>query len=234
MRGTVPRRVCRVALIGGSPRKELFKRAADAGDACASSFYACFVPEPEECVALLEKAILLGEPRAMRTMGSYLFDGIKVGEDKARSRQLLTDAAWLRDDMAQYFYSYFFQEEDSMEEFVWLRRSAMQGLERGVNLMSRVDYQVHLHDSGGSGRIVFEIGAAFANLTNWWEEFDEKGAKACERAIELHEKWCGQAKRGIWCWMWLSRTFAVPKDIRVLIAGLLWEQRAAWSERKPD
>ncbi len=55
--------------------------------------------------------------------------------------------------------------------------------------------------------------------------------KASERAMSLYLRWNEEAKRAVLCWLWLARDKNVVKDIRLLIADLIWEERAAWSER---
>ncbi len=33
------------------------------------------------------------------------------------------------------------------------------------------------------------------------------------------------------CWLWLSAAKNVVKDVRLLVADLIWNDRTAWSER---
>ncbi len=131
-----------------------------------------------------------------------------------------------------------------MEQFVWMRRFASQlsGDNQALcALLSEVEDRVELYDSGNNskrGRIVFEIGAALRNAPDWQQGtmYDDSVAAcdysivACKRAVKLYKQWCAEASRAVMCWLWLARKEGVAKDIRVVIADLIWEQRAAWSE----
>ncbi len=49
---------------------------------------------------------------------------------------------------------------------------------------------------------------------------------ALARAVLMHENWCGKAKQTIYCWVWAAkRELGVAKDVRVLNANLVWEER---------
>jgi hypothetical protein len=87
-----------------------------------------------------------------------------------------------------------------------------------------------------SGRIVFELGAAFSGQICEYDDIifhrdvTEEVMRAAEECVELHDKWCGQAKEAIRCWLVIARRKRVVKDIRKVVARMLWEQRASWSE----
>ncbi len=50
--------------------------------------------------------------------------------------------------------------------------------------------------------------------------------------IELYRLWCAKAKRAVMCWLWMSRSQRIIKDLRLLIADFIWDERAASSELK--
>ncbi len=127
-------------------------------------------------------------------------------------------------------------EPDSWQRFVWLRRSAIAyewDKNAFVELLRVVEKQTN--ENGGSGRIVCEMGAAFA-ARDWWRTlgFSSSTLAACERVIQLHKKWCQEAEMAVLCWLWTARHFGVSKDIRLMIADLIWDDRAAWSEEPPS
>jgi hypothetical protein len=86
------------------------------------------------------------------------------------------------------------------------------------------------------GRIVFELGAAFKGYidpiqkTVFRDTFKRKEIRAAQNCVELHDKWCEQAREGIRCWLVVGRRRRDVKDIRQMIARMLWEQRAEFSE----
>lgn len=65
--------------------------------------------------------------------------------------------------------------------------------------------------------------------TGEWSE--GASVAAGERAINMYEMWCGQARTGVLCWLWACKQLCVVKDIRLAIANLVWDERMAWSEK---
>ncbi len=84
------------------------------------------------------------------------------------------------------------------------------------------------------GRIVFELGAAFKGDFNKEERrvfgvgVSQKECAAIAKCISKHNTSCSDARTAIECWLVVGRRAAVAKDIRHVIAKLLWADRAAW------
>ncbi len=85
--------------------------------------------------------------------------------------------------------------------------------------------------------MVFEIGSAcqghvgvaddkLSGLSVFGEEL-----WAVQRCVELHMQWCMAAKAAIECWIGVCRRLEVMKDIRLVVAGLVWKHRAEWGKR---
>ncbi len=53
----------------------------------------------------------------------------------------------------------------------------------------------------------------------------------CNCALAVYSRCSEEAKRAVLCWLWLSRAKNVMKDIRLLIADLIWSEGATWSEQ---
>jgi hypothetical protein len=49
-----------------------------------------------------------------------------------------------------------------------------------------------------------------------------------ERVIELHAAMLGRARRAMVCWSMAGRRLGVVKDVRVMIAKMLWEEAWRW------
>ncbi len=112
-----------------------------------------------------------------------------------------------------------------------MRRAAQQG-DRGA-----------LHDLGHrviekcarkeSGRILFEMGLAFKCYEGWESEVVESDLyNAFRQALRVYDDACIGAKSAIWCWIWMARGMGVARDIRLMIADLIWDERSVWSENK--
>ncbi len=212
------------------PWKSMVMRSEEAGYSRAQHIVGVLSSDDNQVTKWLEKACAQHETQAMVFLGQHLF----FRNEKARAEELWRQAAELGDPSAQYDLADKCCEENSLERFEWLRRSAANSV--GIGALERLVYlaveQTRRWDRGSSGRNVFEIGAALCEASDWKKTAREKERQeAGERAIELYEQWLEQARRAVLCWMRLSKQLRMPKDIRLLIAHLMWRDRSVWSER---
>ncbi len=224
--------LCWAACCGAEPKEGLLRLSAEGGYGWGQRKHAWRV-RSEERTMWLEKAVARVEPSAMPEFAHHLRKGQDVAVDGARADDMLREAAELGDSFAQYQFAEHCCAEDSLEHYQWLRRSAVQRCKSALySMVCDVVEQLHLYDSGASGRIMFEFGEAFAGIGKWrYDGYDTEKIAAGMRAVKLYEQWCAEAKRAVLCWISLARDLVVAKDIRLMIADLIWDQRAAWSER---
>lgn len=52
----------------------------------------------------------------------------------------------------------------------------------------------------------------------------------CERAVGVYRQWLREAKSAVLCWKWMARDLGVAKDIRRIIADLIWQERSLWGD----
>ncbi len=222
--GDDPRCLWWAAMCGAELRKDAGRRVAEGGCMWALARTKC----GDWRRAAQE------EPDAMLSVASLVYNVWDSSGDFEEASRMWLRAAQLGDVVGQVEVAMRCCAAGSPEQFQWLRRAAIQNRNRhaGKILTGCVVEQLRLYDEGGSGRVVFEIGAALPAMDAWEEDILSGSAADGERAIELHSRWCAEAKRGVVCWLWLSRILGVAKDIRLLIADLIWDERAAWSERK--
>ncbi len=150
--------------------------------------------------------------------------------DLRRGERLCYEGVLLGDPLAQADLATHMSESFPGEQSVWMRRSAIQ--EGGVGLFrlaASVVEQLKCYDEGGIGRAVFEIGFGFDTVKDWrkvaWKPSEVTGG---ERCVGLYRHWCEEAKRAVLCWLWVAKQLVVSKDVRLLIADLIWDERAAW------
>ncbi len=153
--------LCWAALTGAQPIQELLERSAGKGYSLAQFHLANRMEmkgKATERLALLEKAAAQGEPLACQTLACTI-----AGAEKERAGKLFRQAAEFGEAFSQCEFAHNYCPENSLERFVWLRRSVRQNCWRAVNAASfEVVNQMKLYDSGGgSGRIVFEVGSMF-------------------------------------------------------------------------
>ncbi len=225
--GDDARCICWAAVCGGG--SELLQRAAEAGNAWAQFLYYLAVKGP-----WLDLAVAQCEPKAMTKLADRLWVEREYNDETEMALAFLLwrEAAELGDGTAQFKYACFCCP-DSLERFKWIRRAVTQPGHIGLrDLLWWAIEQVSMFEKSGSGRIVFEVGAAFASI-ECWKDIGRSSAEvvACSRAMQLYKQWCFEANVAVLCWLSLARSNGVAKDIRLLIADLIWDERAAWSER---
>ncbi len=227
------RLVCWAAQCGAQPRRELLRRSAAGGCGWAMTEYSFFADAAER-TQLLEKAAAAQEPKAMATLARQLWQEGDGGND-ARARLLWQRAAYLGEHGAQFDFARNCCDDGSPEQAVWMRRSAVQehGFGIAFDMLASWACEQHeqRHDGTASSRIVFEVGAALAAIDGWREKLlHSRHAAACEWALQQYRRLCGGATRAVLCWLWLARMERLAaKDVRLLIARLVWDERAAWS-----
>ncbi len=235
-----PRGMCWASMSSITPKddgEEWLLRSAQSGVPWAMSEMACYREFNEEW---MEKAAALGEPDALASLARGHWKGENgCPLNRKRARLLWREAAELGDAAHQFEYASVCLETDLLERLKWYRRSAIQGNIAAIRyFIGIVAGQMSLYNQGCSGGALCEIGAAFvsAQLSPSWrhEASMSSNEKSANMAIQLYESWCAKAHRAVLCWVWLAKELGVAKDIRLLIADLIWDQRSAWSARNTD
>jgi hypothetical protein len=147
---------------------------------------------------------------------------------------LWSEAAALGDSLAMFHVGMAVNSKRDPQRYQWLGKAARRGLHAAVwELQQRAVHSVQNFDCGSSpelGMIVFEIGAAIKGLASELLVSDTgrtKFKQAALRCVELHDRCTNAAIAAISCWIGVGLRLAVVKDIRVLIAKMLWEKQYA-------
>ncbi len=180
------------------------------------------------------------DPEAMFYLARYYWDradkeDASAHENRLRAEKLWREAAWMGHELAQYEVARKLCDEDSVERFVWVRRAVTKEIKSDAEylLMQSVLAQLSRYDCGAPGEILFEMGAAFATLGSAWNRWGGgESVRGVERLIGIFKSWERGAKSAIVCWTWLARSAGVPKDIRLLVADLIWANRRDWSDER--
>ncbi len=222
--GDEPRSLCWAVSCGAEPREDLLRRSAEGGCAWGAAMYSSCSSKGDK-LALLEKAAAQSDPDAL-----YRLCDCEGMEERAA--ELLRRGAEVGDPDCQYTFAKKCFAEDAVERFEWLRRAAVQDHVRAWVELKRVAMeQITLRDGGGSGRLLYEIGAAFAQMT-LTRLYNDAEESAKGFAASFFTRCNEEARKSVQCWLWLAKKEKnVAKDIRLLISDLIWDQRAAWSER---
>ncbi len=224
--------LCWAGKCGAHGIEELFRRSAQNGYAWGEYCLAMHLDDVGEYKECLKRAAAKGEAEAMASLAQMLSDPAFEELDWPTALPLWREATELGVLTAQWCWRAFC---DDSEYCTWLRRATQQWSAGSGQTMLAMEALPRLElcdKKESSGRSVFEIGFGLKPLRAW------KYAKlmiperiaAAERAVAMYEQWCAQAKTSVMCWLWLSRHLLV-KDVRLLIADLVWSDRIAWSER---
>ncbi len=236
-----PRCLSWAAQCGTEPRRELLHRSAKGGYAWGQKLCGQLHGiggGSEDDVAWIERAAAAGEPSALSFLGTLAATGVMVPFEVARAYRMWQEAAQLGDCCAQFAVGKECCRKDSPEQYAWMRRSALQVALRETRgealewLLMAVRRQVKVYERCGSGRLLYEIGGALAPALHWREGLVPEVVVAGERAVKVYEQRCREARRAVLCWIWLARQLRVAKDVRLLVADMVWDRRAVWDDRK--
>jgi TPR repeat protein len=153
-----------------------------------------------------------------------------VAHDRAKAVGLFRLAAELGLAEAQLRFGLFCYDANNWQRYRWWG----EGSVRGSHSARRALLRAALIQGGrvdADTRVVFELGAWLARLGR---DGIARNATAQEKVavklcVEFHDKCCDAARAAARCWLLVAKRLGVSKDMRLLIARLIWEQRGDWS-----
>jgi TPR repeat protein len=211
-----------VALLLGN-----YRLAAELGDGLGLAMMASSAQGDEKC-RLAELAAAKGEPLGMTVLATCLWSGNGCRADRPRALRLYREAAELGLPWAQYIYADRGFDASDPERFQWWGEAAARRNGPAVDGLRQVAVQY----ARKGGRDLYEVGCVLECLD--LETLNEVGewtaAQAeCIRAAVAH---CSatrrRAGRAVRWWTRVGMRLGVARDVRLIIARLLWSQRAAW------
>jgi hypothetical protein len=236
-------------IIGFRQDTLLLEQAAKLGYAPAQVFMAMHLSaDLKDQFAWAERAAAERDRNGMMALAHCLQLGVGCERDDERVLALWRDAAELGHVLAQSLYSGTFSKED-WRRYHWLGRSVVSGNSSAIDwgnssaidslvVASRTQLKV-LRQGCHTGRVVFELGAACAGHvgrkegTLFGKKVTGSAITAALQCIELHNRWCSEAKVAIKYWLMAAKRLNVVVDARLLIARMLWAARAYWSRVRP-
>jgi hypothetical protein len=209
------------------------RRSAELGYAPAQAARCFWCDEPREVFCFAQLAAQQGDRCGKWQLGECYYDGSGCEQDETTALALWREAAEMGQRDAQYRMGCIaYGAEDWQRYRFWGSAAARGNWGSVAALISKAAKQLRLYNEGGSGRIVFELGAAYRGHTDKERVFSVVNlddAVVAQRCVNLHEQWTALAKAAVECWLMTGRRFGVAKDIRLLIARSLWRERADWS-----
>jgi hypothetical protein len=187
-----------------------------------------------EVFSLAESAAAQGERLGLFQLGRCLEKGIGCAVDKVRAFALLKEAAELDCPRAQHRYGKAAFGKYDWQRYKWWGLASEKHFEAEqyytavANLLPAFEH--------GLGRILCTVAPVIrrhldiANSTLFGRAIDSDPLEKWMRMIRRYDTVLGRAKRAIDCWSMAARRCRVAKDIRVMIAKMVWEQAWQWGE----
>jgi hypothetical protein len=228
--GGDPRALLVAAFCDGAQENALLAQAAERGYAPAQSRMASFGGDWAR-KAMAEKAAAAQDRLGLTRLGTFLWNGTACEEEASGAIECWRVAAQLGCSQGQRHLSASLQEDD-WRRYYWAGRSLLGG---DVDSLKTLFHGAQRQDDN---RVQYEIGEACVRGDVFDGRFDrhldDDAAEALQDAIDIYNERCDTAKRAIECWLVVGKRLRVVKDIRGMIAVMLWEQRWEWAEAESN
>jgi hypothetical protein len=222
------RTLCFLWMLGDRRELTLLRRSAELGYAFAQAWMA-WETHGDEKFKFAQLAAAQGERIGLQELG-WCFrhgEGCESDLDKARENFLLSSG--LGDVLAMYRLGWLLDESDP-QRWQWWGQAAALG---EWIFLSNFSKQVELFNSGsGSAFVMFAIGQALQGhvnehartIFNSDDDFDSLIGPA-KQAIAFYESQIKATKDAMRAWTLVGIKLKVVKDVRKLIAKLIWDSR---------
>lgn len=126
-------------------------------------------------------------------------------------------------------------EAGDWERYYWWGRAASRGQAGAVcGLLEAATEQLARLSEGGHDRILFEIGTACRDRLEPGRAFgfavSETELRALEAAAALAASCAACARRAVECWSAAGRRLGVVRDIRIVIARMVFAEQWRWAD----
>jgi hypothetical protein len=233
--GDDPRAMHLAVVTGGYDHIARLERAAAAGYAPAQAALS-YCREGAEQLEWAEKAAHQGNRAGIMHLGWMLQCGEGCEKDEEGGVELYRLAAELESGFAQHSYALSFGRLDYRWN-VWWERAAEKGVNARLYIAAVVQLLPYFED-GEQGRILHTVaprirpaldapsGKPFGVLCS------EKDLSGLQRLLQLHRTMMESARTAIDCWSMAARQRGLVKDLRVVIAKMVWEEPWRWADKK--
>jgi hypothetical protein len=183
-----------------------------------------------------ERAEALGDREGTFQLAESCLENARCPEDEQRAIELYRRAAEWGHGLAQEAYAQTAFPEGDWRRILWLGRAA----QRGACLHFRTQVLELLPVFAGyeMGRVlhtaapVMRGGLDVAKRTLFGRDISGREGARVLRVLHFHEAMLWRARTALLCWSVVGRRLRVAKDVRIMIAKMVWEQVWEWGERQ--
>jgi hypothetical protein len=229
--GDDPRALFIASQVGSLYDNVRLKRAAEMGYAPAQAVLSTSMPDDDQAFLLAERAVAQGDRSALNSLAWMTSRGRGCTKNVAKGIELFRQAAELGHATASYMYATRAFGEEDFERFLWCGRAALLGA-HVPEFCRAVLGLIPSFETGEHGRILHLVAPVLRVVVDRRQSSslkveDELGA--APRVAELHAAMLTRAREAIASWSLVSRRLGIVKDVRVMIAKMVWEEPWRWS-----
>jgi hypothetical protein len=178
-----------------------------------------------------------GDRYGICRLASCYESGRGCDKDEVRAIEFFKRAAELSESSSEFAYGRLAFGENDWERYVWWGRAATHGFHHKELGRSALRF-LPLFQEGRHGRILHTVAPLIRSNIDIDRRlvfrcaYSEEEIRQLQRVIELHDVMVSRARAAIDCWSMAGRRRGVVKDMRVVIAKMLWEESWRWGERR--
>jgi hypothetical protein len=224
------RALCFAWLFGDRHDLAPLRRSAELGFGFAKACMADYT-QGQEKFKFAQLAAAQGERDGFFELGWCLYADVWCEKDLDMAKENFLLASELGHVFAMGGLGLSFDESNPMR-WQWWSRAASRGA--SWNFLCNFAKQVDLFNSGsGSAAVMFAIGQALhghvneaaRTIFNKADDFDSRSIDPAKQAIAFYEAQIKATKAAIRAWTLVGIKLYVVKDVRKLIAKLIWDSR---------
>jgi hypothetical protein len=221
--------LCFTWLLGDQEDTAILRLSAELGFAFAQAFLAKH-SNGRDRFKFAQLAAAQGERLGFLTLARCFQSGEFCNKDLKKARENFLLASELGDVSSMIWLGTLLEDYD-VQRWRWWGRAAALGAR--LSFLQNFAAQVELFNSGaGSDIILYAIGRALhghvdeveGKIFNDDYNFDSL-IDAALQADEFYDTQIKACRKAIDCWTMVAKRFGVVKDIRRLIANMIWETR---------
>ncbi len=223
-----PRAISFAALLVWN--KDELHRAADLGYAFAQARAVWQIVDKKERFRYAQKSAAQGERDGFFTVGFCYLYGHGCDEDREKAREYLLIAAELGYINAMICISRLIDPDDPKRIF-WLGKAATSKTNSCQPFVNEIYNEIVSFKSGiGNTKIVFAIGRVLKGQIGTHKIFGERYSSSdtialANEAVQFYDFQLQMYRKAVDCWTHISLKINVVKDIRKMIANLIWDSR---------
>jgi hypothetical protein len=211
---------------------DLLLSSAQMGYAPAQAEMSCCTGA-EESFSWAEKAGSQRDRLGLYTLGNCLYRGVGCARDEARGLELLREAAELELPAAQFRFGEVAYGERDWRRYVWWGRVTSRGY--GHLFCDAVSRLLPAFEKNQLGRVLYTVAPVIRAIESRLASggiISVYDTEKWSRVTVLHDAMLSRARLAIRCWLVAGRRLGVAKDIRDMIARMMWEEAWQWGEER--